>query len=334
MTSIVFENETTQLKGWAMKMAHFGELSITLGLSDKAQGASAEFLPNKVELGKDVLWTFDKSFVGHFAFLREVGDEPMIVYASRTEVAAIVPLSALRGAIRTTAGFDFKMPAAKLLDLKIQVAEQMRLGVRLTPTEQLLKKHLDARAAAAARAATAALVTEEAQKKEERRRLREARRQAIMKRHKVYVYDVTGKQLYGIPVVGDEWQCLNHAVDCVTVDSYDEGKVGEVREHFFVYAKGSQAKSRKRVVAVTLTDPLRQPAAPSIEQMGEVLVDIEGNLDVLPCYTTAGLRQLQAEGLNSGALRGRWPLNNDGTISVVSFAKGGIKDVGNFLPLS
>jgi hypothetical protein len=226
------------------------------------------------------------------------------------------------------------MPAIKLLDLKIQVAEQMKLSVRLTPNERLLQKHLGIKAAAAARAATDALLAEENQRKEERNRLREARRQAIMKRHKVYVYDAAGKQLYGVPVVGDEWLCLVHGVDCVAVDSYDEGKVGEVREHFFVYAKGSKIKSRKRVVAVTLTDPLRQPAAPSIEQMAEVLVDIEGNLDVLPCYTKDGLRQLQAEGLNSGALRGRWPLNNDGTISVVSFAKGGIKDVGNFVPLS
>jgi hypothetical protein len=54
-SNIVFENETTQFTGWMMKKARFGELDIILGLSDQAQGASAEFLPNKVLLDEKVL---------------------------------------------------------------------------------------------------------------------------------------------------------------------------------------------------------------------------------------------------------------------------------------
>lgn len=329
--TIKFLEETVEHAEWVERTAQLGDLTILLGKSKKALSASAEFLPNKVMKGKEVLWQFDKSYVDCFAFLREVNGEWLVAYASRAEVVDIIPILDLSQAIRLADGqYDWKRPAMERLELKLAAAAQMNLKARLSSVEMILERKLAEIHAKAAAERSAALREEEQRRYEARRAEKQARKQELMRRAKLTVYALNGDRKTGIPVVGDEWQSLGDGVDCVAVDSYTDGQATNPTEHFFVKKNGSN-KSRQRIIAVFVDDPSKPKL---IEQMGEIVVEREGNFDVVACYTLEGLKALKAGGLNSGAIRALWPANPDGTHTLKSFSKGDIKDIGNFLPLT
>jgi hypothetical protein len=328
---IKFSEETVDHAEWVAQTAQLGDLVITLGKSKKALSDSAEFLPNRVMKGKEVLWRFDKSYVGCFAFLREVNGEWIVVYTSKQEVADVIPILDLANAIQLADGqYDWKRPALERLELKLAAATLMNLKARLSPVEMILERKLAEMHAKAAAERSAALREEEQQRYEARRAEKQARKKELMTRMRTVVYTANGDKKVGIPVVGDEWQSLGDGVDCVAVASYTDGQATSPTEHFFVKKEGSK-KTRQRLIAVFAEDP-RKPQL--VEQMGEIVVEVKGQTDVVSCYTREGLQVLKANGLNSGAIRGVWPANSDGTHTLVSFSKGDIKDIGNFSPLT
>ncbi len=328
---IKFGKETVDAQGWTQQQAQLGALCIHLAKSPKATSSSAELLPSKVTKDGQVLWSFDKSYIDCIAFLREVDGEHMIVYATRQEVVDIVPILDLPNTIRLAGGqYDWKRSALERLQLKLAAAERMSLDCRLTPIEKILNRKLDEQKREAAAAQSAALAEERQREHEARLAARAERKRQIMMRERITVYTSSGEKRKGVPVVDDEWQALGDGVDCVRVASYADGIASEPSELFFVKKEGSR-KSRQRIVPVFAEDPTKPSL---VEKMGEIVVEIDGVPDAISCFTRDGLASLKADGLNSGAIRGVWPANADGTYTLVSFAKGGTRDIGNFLPVT
>ncbi len=325
-------SEETDRGNWLEQTAQLGDLTIVLGKSKKALSNSAEFLPNKVMKGDAVLWQFDKyRHLATFAFLREVAGEVVIVYATRTTVAEVIPAAALADAILLRDGnYDWKRSPLALLKLKLATAEAMELDCMLSPIEMILKRKLEEAMRSAVATQSAAIATERQQEHEARLAARKERRRAIMMRDRIEVYTASGDKKKGVPIVGDEWQALGNGVDCITVASCVDGVATGPTEHFFVKVEGSK-KSRQRTVAVFAEDPTKPKL---IEKMGDIVVEVNGELDIVACYTRDGLAALKTNGLNSGAIRGVWPANENGSHTLVSFAKGGTKDIGNFMPVA
>lgn len=333
---IIFGPKTTAADGWKRQEARLGDLTIHLSMSPKAPSQSAEFLPNSVMKGDQVLWQFDPSYIGCLTFLREADGEYLIVYATRREVVDIVPILDLPDTIRLAGGqYDWKRPSIERLSLKVAAAEVLGLKLRLSPAESTLKKVVDARRAEQARAAAAVLSAAAAAERQQahiaRAAAREERKRAIRLRPFLTVWTASGERKHGVPVVDDEWRILGNGVNCVAVKSYADGEVGEPIAAFFVKEKSGNKKFRAGVTTVFAEDPTKPKLT---EKMGEIVVEVGGNPDVVSCYTRDGLAALKAEGLNSGAVRAVWPINNDGSYTLVSFAKGDLQDIGNFMPMN
>lgn len=330
--TIKYSEELIEHAHWVEQKAQLGDLLITLGKSKKALSDSAEFLPNWVSKGERKLWTFDKSYLDCFAFLREVAGTPVIVYATREEVVDVIIIADLDGTIRLAGGeYDWKRPAMDRLQFKLAAANFMGLEPRLSAVELVLKRRLDEQRRAAAAQQSAAIAAKRQRDHEDRIAARAERKRLIMMRDRLTVFSASGEKMTGVPVVNNEWQSLGNGVDCVLVDSYDNGQVGEVLQHFFVKHVGGSHKTQARVVVAYKEDPTKPKL---IEKMGEIVIDREGELDVIACYTRDGLAELKANGLNGGAIRAVWPKNDDGTHMLVSFSKGAIKDIGPAMPIA
>lgn len=148
---------------------------------------------------------------------------------------------------------------------------------------------------------------------------------AIMARKTMEGWSADGKHLFGTPITGDEWMSLKDTARCIlTVD-------GVPVEAFIVSKVGSTVK-KVRVTPISATKPTvkteekAQNALPVV--IGQVTGTIKGETREFFIFpTTADVKRLQANGLNSGTWVGVRP-QDDADITVYSVTKEEYKPIG------
>lgn len=300
---------------------------------------TATYRPSKVtDKNGRVLWKFDKNrYPDTYAefFDIEEGDDDLIVYLNNRFVFEVIPIKDLpqwRPVIDVVGRETHEggRSAQALVELKLLIAESEQLEAALTPVEQRIAQIIRQRQAAA-RAAAEAEARQQAQAEEDRKRREyEARINAILARPMIAVYTAEGQRLTGIPVIGDEWHILPRHKWVVTVESYDpETKTAQnPTEHFQVQksAGGRLEKGCPRLV--TQGNPMER--RPMATKRGEVIVEIDNQITPLSLYSRTDIDTLHRDGLNGASRLGVFPMNSDGTVTIVEVVKKGVRDIGRF----
>ena len=292
---------TTQ-KEWADSGAQYQELAwkdfvITRRLANNAP-ADAEHLPTKVEQFGKLVWRFNKEGRATMTYLREYGDEPVLVFTSRYSlfevlfVADIPKMSPIK-----VKGENVFIPVRPITDIalcKRAMSEDLNREPMYTGAEKnALHEYDKAESAArtqkaeAQRQAQIEALAAETAKKEQDRVNRVSR---IMSRKEIACYTSDGgNHRHGRPVVGNEWECLKNNMFCILVASYDDksGTHGSLIECFRVAKSGSKVK-KQHVEAVQLQlmntkRPTEVPAEIEAEDVGQFKV-VNKMLSV-PIYT-------------------------------------------------
>lgn len=219
-----------------------------------------------------------------------------------------------------------------LLEIKEAIADASGLTPAYTKAEQDLIKSRNEVATAASRERAMQLQAARASDSAQKRAAASAEKQkkiaAILARTTISGTISDGRTRYGIPVIGDEWQCLPHGKYCISVVDR------QPYEAFMVSREGS---NHARQVQRVFVSP--QNVIATAKQTDTTVVAIcEKTFSVKGVRTTVmvfasmdDVKHLRAAGLNSGT---HVAVSSDGGKSGTVYAvyKDNIKTVGEFKP--
>lgn len=178
--------------------------------------------------------------------------------------------------------------------LKYAAAAHLCLAeVVLTANEGKVSSRLDAERAERAKAELHVRRAENERQKQERAAAREEKRKQILGRQQLKLQDSSGRRLFGIPVIGDEWQCLADGTWVVVVSAHHEGVVGELLEHGVVSKKGGkpQLKSVTPDLRFAQTKVIKAP-----EPVGTILLEINDDVHEVSLFRFSDLAALKESG--------------------------------------
>lgn len=280
-------------------------------LKSKAAPEGAEFLPAQVMRKGILWWKFQKNHPGYhgIARLRTVGDEPIIVLANKRALHQVIPVKDLLVAQfdehgELVGGRDIK----ELIALKEKFARELGVTPQWTTREwrmrsALIKAHERERSVMLKKAREAE-ARAEAEQKRERSTRREAMRTKLLRRKRLFVYTADGGRRNGIPVVGNEWECLPKGTFCVSVEHYnaETRECGSPLESFAVIKTQSGRLSREGVAAVSHNRPGATEEAPVLK-LEYAVVPVKGELrEVIKASGMDFVRTLRDCGIGGGSL--------------------------------
>lgn len=285
----------TVVKDWHEGAANYQELKwgdfiITLRLADSAP-KDAESLPSKVTEGSKIWWQFDKTGPATMTFLREYGDEPVLVMTNRHQVLEILFLKDLPLIMRVKVkgGLERVIPARSITELalcKREMAIDMVREPVFTNEEKTALQIFDAEQRKKDQAARARAQREAAAEKSAKAAEHAAKIAKIMARPEVVCYTKSnGDRRHGYPVIGDEWMSLKNSTFCILVASYDEttGEHGDVIECFRVAKNGTRV-SKMGTEEVQAEKISTATTVEELEAEDVLKVDIAGEVLMVPLY--------------------------------------------------
>lgn len=330
--NMIITNETTDDRGFQLRTALFEGFEIQQLRSPRA-GADAEFVPARVVFEGREVWSFAKDhksqgFAG-MAFLREVGDELVIMLATKRDLCEIIPVHDL--AHRQRVGGEV-IGGRKLKDIVV-LKELLAKVERLNPIWSLREEKMRTAISQALTATREAAMKAEAEAAERERaqRLaeRDAKRAEITGRKRIYAQTLSGDRRHGYPVVGDEWLILGDGIFCISVTSYNSetGTIGELIESFVVKKNGAK-KVRQGVVAVTKEPSPASQAKAAAPALSFKMVPVKGELEeVILVANMDDIRTLRDQGLNSGTLVMCPKTGDENRFSIFSIRAGKIEPI-------
>lgn len=220
----------------------------------------------------------------------EVDDVTYLVFQTKGEphVAHAIPLRDL------LLPQEPQRPLTEQMTQKCQVAAVLELPVRWTASELVVIKHQAEQRRQAAEA-------EREQKLQQKRAERQAKVDAIMARQQLTVVS-NGRQVTAIWVVDDEWKILPPKTTVIAGYFGGDDKFYP-EETFQVFKKKGQEATKRFQASVDRSTQKTASQLPTPSATKVVLLD--GQPYEVPTFkATDELRQHQAAGLNSGALRG------------------------------
>ncbi len=309
MATWTIVNESTDHKGFQFQTTLFEGFKIEQLRSPRA-ASDADFLPVQVVFNDKVVWSFPEEYkktgFPGMAFLREVGDELVIICSTKHLLCEVIPVRDLSHRQRIGNEFVGGRKFKELVELKELVATAEGLEPAWTPREITFRDALRKSIAETRQAAKASVDAVLVQQREERRARRDAKRTEISNRKRIFAHTLQGERRHGCPVVGDEWTTLGDGAFCVSVTSYNSktGEVGELLESFMVKNDGSK-KIRHAVSTVSGSTSIPRATKMNLESSSFVFVTVpvKGNLEeVIRAKTMDDIRSLRDQGLNSGTL--------------------------------
>ncbi len=321
-------NETTDSRGFHLQTTLFEGFKIEQLRSPRAS-SDAEFLPARVVFDGKEVWSFSKDHknFGGMAFLREVGDELVIMVSTRHTLYEVVPVRDLshRQIIGNEVVGGRKLK--ELVQLKELVAAAERLEPLWSPREAALRTALHKASVEARKAEKLAVDAAYERERALHYAKRDAKRAEITGRQRIFAYTLSGDRRHGYPVVGDEWLVLSAGAFCISVTSYDtkNGEIGELIESFAVKVDGAR-KARHAVATVTKENTSVKKV--SQQNISFVTVPVKGELEeVILASDMDSIRRLRDQGLNSGTLVMCPKAGDDDRYSVFSITAGKIEPV-------
>lgn len=291
------------------------------------------FLPANVREGEKFLWSFDsekKTGFWGLAMLHE-GEEGLFILLLKDEqLFKVIPIVDLLHSTFIKVGDTIKRIGGRdefaLLDLKIALSKELKIEMIFTPEDKKLlaarRKDID-----------------EVKEDERQKKLAEkvARLKKIMSRPTITVYDSAGKQLYGTPVVGDEWKMLEARTPIVLVESYVNGRAGNPLEAFFVKkAAGKAPEKLGTKIELSWKKPVTSTANHVVTEAVEVRLHMKGHGGerTLLHLTKEALATLAATGVNGGIMVAVGNPTADGRLAVVRLVEAGkVEHVGHYRPV-
>jgi hypothetical protein len=262
----------------------------------KSAPQDAEFLVAKIRRKGVTWWEFRqyRSRCLGLAKLRMIGEEPIIVLATKDIVYQVVPIRDLPSALfddnhEMVGGRDIKA----LISLKEEAARLLYARPSWTVREERMRNALEAAQRQAERRAV-----------QEKHAKRDAVRTKLLSRKRLHVFLLEGARRAGIPVVGDEWMRLPNDTFCVSVKSYEEnGVCGEPIEWFKVKKTAGGHTSRDKVSVVSNTGSEKQAQAAAPLRLKHVIVSLKGELEeAIEAPDMDFIRSLRDRNLNGGSL--------------------------------
>ena len=330
-------------------LIHDSDVSVQMFISAKYSGPRdglQGYRPSEVYVKGVEKWSFHTCGAdltrGQVAELYEYDGGFVIVVQDRGSVISVAPVIDLAHRVKVKIdGIERYIGGSSrelLLEMKVAIAQIAGLLPAYTKEEQDLLKtqselataqsreravqRMAARASedAAARAAREAAVVQKA-----------ARIAEISARQQVSGVTADGRQRFGIPVTGDEWQCLPDGKYCITMQG------GQPYEAFVVsrIAAGGHARQMQRAfisAPVTAKGVSISQTDTTISAICEKSLTIKGEVVSVPVFASMEVvKRLRAAGLNGGTLVA---VSNDFGKSgeVYAIHSDGIKTIGQFKP--
>lgn len=319
-------NERVDARGFSLQEIHFADFVIEQ-LRSPHVGENGEFLPSRVQKSGQEIWSFKThpkppGFSG-FALLREVGDELVLVLATKRALYEVIPVRDLPNRKNIGGEVVGGRNLADILALKEMIANDEDISPVWTKRELALweafKKRLSEQRQTAREEETRRKQADQAKRLTERKE----RLAKILSRRRLFVYTEGGQRRHGYPVVGDEWQCLPKDTFCVAVTSYDQAteEVGDVLESFVIRLEGSN-KVRRSVASVTKEKPQPTRQAPVL-RLDFKIVPINGDeREVFLVDDMAAVRSLAKAGLTDDTFAMCPKAGDEGRYAVFALTKG------------
>jgi hypothetical protein len=325
-------NERTDDRGFQLQTTEFESFNIEQLRSPRA-ASDAAFLPARVVFEGQEVWSFAKEYKSRgftgMAFLREVGDELVIMISTKKELLEVVPVRDLSHRKRIGNEFVGGRKLKELIELKELIAKAEGLEPIWSRREVSLRSAISKSLTVSRQAAKSEEAAVVEQEKAKRRAERDAKRANIIGRKRIFAHTLSGDRRHGHPVVGDEWMCLSNGAFCISVTSYDAmtGKIGELIESFMVKQDGTK-KVRHAVTVVTEQASAIAAAKAAQQSFSFLTVPVKGELEeVILATDMNGVRTLRDQGLNSGTLVMCPKAGDKDRFSVFSITAGKIEPV-------
>jgi hypothetical protein len=296
-----------------------------------------DFLPASIYRESKLVWNFQsEEFSGLARFVKvglrtgeKVSDEYVIAFLKDQGklLSRILPVADLVGVVEVTLKSTGKKRQVggknkkDLLKLKISCARKLHVDCVFTDDEKALSAEL----------------REAEEKAKEEKRLaikaeKEEKKTRILKRPVMKVFRPDGSFVFGTPVVGEEWMCLDNGKKVVRVKSYDDSTntAGDLIEAFEVNKRTKPATSSNVITPIYLEKPVAETAEANIEALSVVKVNIGScEMEVLH-FASGSLKALRKAGVNSGTVVAIGKPDKESRLKVVSLDGDKIEDLGAF----
>lgn len=306
-----------------------GDRILTIDFLKSKKAANwGEYLPAKVmDTEKNVLWNFkDEGFQGIAKIFRlertKTESVDLIALLKGDEIHRIIILSDL-GKVEFLEIGDEKVQLGghditEVARMKIQLGRQEGLKWLLTDKEKEISKTISEE--------TDRVALVEKQKKEE---ARQARRQEIISRLNITVFNAEGKKLYGTPVQAgtDEWMALPDSSAAIECDWNAETQTASNPVCAFFVKKPASGKVKRvaEKTGLSFNDPTKKPSK-NLQASGMRVFNIPGFDKPKPLVILDGETAKEvAKTVNSGTMVAI-PISDE-EFNIVALEKGSLKKI-------